>query len=43
MFSGDKQDKLLKDLGIDATKYQKHNALADAQLLRDVYLKMQDN
>jgi hypothetical protein len=29
----------LKELGIEAGKYQKHNALEDAKLLREIYLK----
>lgn len=29
-----------KKIGIDASKYRMHNALDDARLLRDVYLKM---
>jgi len=29
----------LNDLGIDTTKYKKHNALEDAKLLREIYLK----
>ncbi len=32
-------DDFLDDLGIDASKYQKHNALDDAKLLKEVYVK----
>jgi DNA polymerase III epsilon subunit-like protein len=32
-------DKFTKSIGIDVSKYQHHNALDDAKLLRDVYLK----
>lgn len=28
----------LNDLGVDTTKYKKHNALEDAKLLREIYL-----
>lgn len=31
-----------KEIGIDASKYKMHNALDDAKLLREVYLKMTD-
>lgn len=30
--------KFLSELGIDGSKYKKHNALEDARLLREVYL-----
>ncbi|HZX00882.1 MAG TPA: hypothetical protein VFE87_00575 [Candidatus Paceibacterota bacterium] len=32
-------DDFLDDLGIDLSKYQKHNALDDARLLKEVYVK----
>ena len=32
-------DDFLDDLGIDVSKYQKHNALDDAKLLKEVYIK----
>ncbi len=35
------QEAFFSELGIDKTLYQDHNALSDARLLRDVYLKMQ--
>ncbi len=38
-FSDDKEN-FLKQIGIDASKYKIHNALDDAKLLREVYLKM---
>jgi len=34
----DNQD-FLSGLGVDTTKYKKHNALEDAKLLREIYLK----
>lgn len=36
------QDKkaMVKELGIDMSKYREHHALDDAKMLRDVYLKM---
>ncbi|KKU21889.1 MAG: hypothetical protein UX31_C0010G0020 [Candidatus Nomurabacteria bacterium GW2011_GWA1_46_11] len=33
-------NKLAKDLGIDTSKYNVHNALDDARVLREVYLKL---
>lgn len=38
-FSTDKKN-FFKEIGIDASKYKAHNALDDAKLLREVYLKM---
>lgn len=38
-----KNTQLYRQLGIDYQKYQKHNALDDALLLREVYLKMLEN
>lgn len=38
-FPEDKKN-FFKRIGIDASKYKTHNALDDARLLRDVYLKM---
>jgi len=32
--------KFLSDFEIDITKYKRHNALEDAKMLRDIYLKM---
>lgn len=32
-------DDFLDDLGVDPGKYQKHNALDDARLLKEVYVK----
>lgn len=32
-------DDFLDDLGVDVSKYQKHNALDDAKLLKEVYVK----
>src|SRR3989344_8005244 len=32
-------DDFLDDLGVDLTKYRKHNALDDARLLKEVYVK----
>jgi len=34
-----RKDRFFKELGIDKTKYNSHNALDDARLLRDVYHK----
>lgn len=34
------KDNFFKDIGINTTKYNNHNALDDARLLREVYLKM---
>ncbi len=31
--------EFLNDLGIDPTKYKKHNALEDAKLLKEIYIK----
>lgn len=36
----DRKGKLIENLGIDPKKYNLHNALDDAKLLREVYLKM---
>ena len=33
-------ENFFKDIGVDAGKYNHHNALGDAQLLREVYMKM---
>lgn len=38
-FPKDKKN-FFKQIGIDASKYREHNALDDAKLLREVYLKM---
>lgn len=38
-FPRDKEN-FFRELGIDASKYREHNALDDARLLREVYLKM---
>ena len=38
-FPKDKKN-FFKDIGIDASKYHQHNALDDAKLLREVFLKM---
>ncbi len=32
-------DDFLDDLGVDVSKYQKHNALDDARLLKEIYVK----
>lgn len=32
-------EDFLDDLGVDVSKYQKHNALDDARLLKEVYVK----
>lgn len=32
-------DDFLDDLGVDVSKYQKHNALDDTKLLKEVYMK----
>lgn len=39
-YSPDDKKNFFKKIGIDASKYKMHNALDDARLLRDVYLKM---
>lgn len=39
-YSGDNKIKFCKELGIDISKYKIHNALDDAKLLREVYLKI---
>jgi DNA polymerase III epsilon subunit-like protein len=39
-FSFKHKDSLVKELGIDFSKYKEHNALDDARLLRDIYLKL---
>lgn len=39
-FSQDDTGDLIGQLGIDISKYHRHNALDDARLLREVYLKM---
>ena len=36
----DDKKNFFKKIGINASKYKRHNALDDARLLRDVYLKM---
>ena len=38
-FPKDKKN-FFKEIGIDASKYKMHNALDDARLLREVYLKL---
>ena len=40
-FPKDKEN-FFKEIGIDASKYHEHNALDDAKLLREVYLKMME-
>jgi DNA polymerase III epsilon subunit-like protein len=40
LFSGKNKTKLLTEFGIDESKYQKHNALDDARMLKEVYLKL---
>ena len=35
----DNKKKFIRDLGINPDKYKQHNALDDAKLLREVYLK----
>lgn len=39
----DTEDKknFFKQIGIDTSKYNLHNALDDAKILREVYLKME--
>lgn len=39
-FGGDNKIKFCEVLGVDITKYKIHNALDDARLLREVYLKI---
>lgn len=39
-YNPENPDNFLKDIDIDITKYHQHNALDDAKLLREVYLKM---
>ncbi|MBI1838724.1 MAG: 3'-5' exoribonuclease [Candidatus Colwellbacteria bacterium] len=34
---------LLKNLGVDLSKYRRHHALDDARLLRDIYIKFMEN
>ncbi len=34
------EKNFFNEIGVDASKYKTHNALDDAKLLRDVYLKM---
>lgn len=34
------KENFFKEIGVDASKYTLHNALDDAKLLREVYLKM---
>jgi DNA polymerase III epsilon subunit-like protein len=41
-YFGDK-DNFFKEIGIDYTQYKIHNALDDARLLREVYLKFIEN
>lgn len=36
----DDKENFFEKIGIDSSKYQMHNALDDAKLLREVYLKM---
>jgi DNA polymerase III epsilon subunit-like protein len=36
----DDKKNFLKKIGVDSSKYKMHNALDDARLLREVYLKM---
>ncbi|MFA6492814.1 MAG: exonuclease domain-containing protein [Patescibacteria group bacterium] len=36
----ERQKDMVKKFGIDSEKYQRHNALDDARLLREVYLKL---
>ncbi len=37
------KNKFCKRLGVDFSKYQEHNALDDARLLREIYLKFVEN
>ena len=37
------KNKFCKRLGVDFSKYQEHNALDDARLLREIYLKFIEN
>lgn len=39
-YSGDNKLEFCKSLGIDITNYKIHNALDDAKLLREIYLKI---
>jgi DNA polymerase III epsilon subunit-like protein len=39
-YSVEDKNNFFKKIGIDASKYHEHNALDDARLLREVYLKM---
>ncbi len=43
IFSGPNKPKLLAELGIDSSTYKAHNALDDARMLRDVYLRLTTN
>ena len=36
----DEKDNIFKELVIDVNEYDEHNALDDAKLLREVYLKL---
>ena len=39
-FASQSKNAMIKELGIDMSKYKEHHALDDAKLLRDAYLKM---
>lgn len=41
-FNADKE-KFCKENGVNISKYKRHNALDDARLLREIYLKLFDN
>lgn len=38
-YNWEDKDNFYKEIGIDHSKYEKHHALGDAKLLREVYLK----
>jgi DNA polymerase III epsilon subunit-like protein len=40
VFDVKEKDNFFSEIGVDPTKYHQHNALDDAKLLREVYLKM---
>lgn len=42
-YSPDDKENFFNKIGIDTSKYKMHNALDDARLLREVYLKMSKN
>lgn len=39
-FASQDKNAMVKELGIDMSKYREHHALDDARLLRDAYLRM---